>query len=479
MKTIAIASIISTASAATYKIKSLATPVAATSPDACSPCYEKPPACTGSETSVQITGVTGDFCSPLCYQNQCPKGDGSFTAAPSCVLETQGSSKPTQCALICTPGDDAACPAGASCQSIQGEGICTYPSGAQSYPTAAAKAIAMEEQFVKEINAVEGITWKAAVGAMGTRSMASSLGVLGTSQFAVSKLPKRVETIADKDVPAEFDSAANWPKCAVVITDIRDQSMCGCCWAFGGAEAASDRLCIATDAATTVPLSAQDICFNANSDGCNGGQIDTPWDYIARTGAVTGGQYNGTAPSGGHVIPGGPFCSDFSLVHCHHHGPQGNDPYPAEGAPGCPSQSSPEGPRKCDAKAAGGSHGDFAKDKWTFAGGAQSASGEMGIAKAIMAGGPVETAFTVYTDFANYVSGVYTHVSGGVEGGHAVRIVGWGVDGGKKYWKVANSWNPYWGENGYFRIAKGNNECGIENGVSFSPEGAKWSNGGM
>jgi hypothetical protein len=112
----------------TFKIAAPTTKVAATSPDVCSPCYEKPPACTGSETSVQITGVTGSFCSPLCYQNQCPKGDGSFTATPSCVLETQGSSKPTQCALICTPGDDAACPAGASCQSIQGEGICTYPT---------------------------------------------------------------------------------------------------------------------------------------------------------------------------------------------------------------------------------------------------------------------------------------------------------------------------------------------------------------
>ena len=111
-----------------YKIASPASKATATSPDVCSPCYEKPPACTGSETSVQITGVTGSFCSPLCYQNQCPKGDGSFTATPSCVLETQGSSKPTQCALICTPGDDAACPAGASCQSIQGEGICTYPT---------------------------------------------------------------------------------------------------------------------------------------------------------------------------------------------------------------------------------------------------------------------------------------------------------------------------------------------------------------
>ena len=97
-------------------------------PQVCSPCYEKPPACTGSETSVQITGVTGDFCSPLCVQNECPKGDGSFTAKPSCVLETQGSSKPTQCALICTPGANGACPAGATCQAIQGEGICTYPA---------------------------------------------------------------------------------------------------------------------------------------------------------------------------------------------------------------------------------------------------------------------------------------------------------------------------------------------------------------
>ena len=54
----------------------------------------------------------------------------------------------------------------------------------------------------------------------------------------------------------------------------------------------------------------------------------------------------------------------------------------------------------------------------------------------------METAFTVYTDFANYVSGIYHHVSGSVEGGHAVRIVGWGVEGGTKYWKVSPSALP-------------------------------------
>ena len=60
------------------------------------------------------------------------------------------------------------------------------------------------------------------------------------------------------------------------------QSNCGCCWAFAGAEAASDRMCIATKAAMLFPLSAQDVCFNAffGLYGCNGGQISTPWSYI-------------------------------------------------------------------------------------------------------------------------------------------------------------------------------------------------------
>ena len=43
---------------------------------------------------------------------------------------------------------------------------------------------------------------------------------------------------------------------------------------------------------------------------------------------------------------------------------------------------------------------------------------------------------------------MYTHTGGKMAGGHAVKIVGWGTDGGVDYWKIANSWNPYWGEKG-------------------------------
>ena len=45
-----------------------------------------------------------------------------------------------------------------------------------------------------------------------------------------------------------------------------------------------------------------------------------------------------------------------------------------------------------------------------------------------MKDGPVEAAFTVYSDFENYKSGVYKSTSSKQLGGHAIRIVGWGVD---------------------------------------------------
>jgi len=335
-----------------------------------------------------------------------------------------------------------------------------------------------DQGIVDKINRVPGLLWKAgmnkAFNNMPLSSFKSLNGVKPDSWGMVQALPRHVSNISDDAIPESFDSAENWPSCAKVINDIRDQSMCGCCWAFAAASAASDRLCIATKAKIAVPLSAQDVCFCASFDGCQGGQITTPWNHIARQGAVTGEQNTKTGDGHSDNFRGFGGCSKFSLPHCHHHGPQGKDPYPAEGKPGCEQQTSPQCPRKCDSDAKA-PHNDFKSDKYTFSGTTQSASGEEGIQKAIMEGGPVETAFTVYTDFANYVSGIYHHVSGGVEGGHAVRIVGWGVDGGNKYWKVANSWNPYWGENGYFRIKRGNSECGIEDGVTFSAADATWS----
>lgn len=49
--------------------------------------------------------------------------------------------------------------------------------------------------------------------------------------------------------------------------------------------------------------------------------------------------------------------------------------------------------------------------------------------------------------------GVYQHIHGKVLGGHAIRILGWGVEKATPYWLIANSWTTDWA----FQKYKNNN----------------------
>ena len=84
--------------------------------------------CQLDEKKVQIQGMKSDFCSPDCSSGPCPTDvPAGTTASPECALETQGASRPSRCALICTSGSK--CPAKASCKMVQGAiGLCTYDS---------------------------------------------------------------------------------------------------------------------------------------------------------------------------------------------------------------------------------------------------------------------------------------------------------------------------------------------------------------
>lgn len=92
--------------------------------------YEDPKkGCQSDEQSVQIQGLTGDFCSPKCtgiFKTKCPTDTPKgTTVTPQCALKTTTGDK--YCALICQPGsNNDGCPPTATCQSIQGTGICTY-----------------------------------------------------------------------------------------------------------------------------------------------------------------------------------------------------------------------------------------------------------------------------------------------------------------------------------------------------------------
>jgi len=64
----------------------------------------------------------------------------------------------------------------------------------------------------------------------------------------------------------------------------------------------------------------------------------------------------------------------------------------------------------------------------------------------------------------HYQHGIY---NGACDGGnnHAVNIVGYGTDGGMPYWRLRNSWDTWWGEQGYFRLARNvatrRGQCGV------------------
>ncbi len=65
--------------------------------------------------------------------------------------------------------------------------------------------------------------------------------------------------------------------------------------------------------------------------------------------------------------------------------------------------------------------------------------------------GPVTGCLTVYTDFFHYSTGVYHHVSGVVEGGHCVLVIGYSE--AEQCWIIKNSWDTTWGVGGFGKIA--------------------------
>ncbi|CAH1405466.1 unnamed protein product [Nezara viridula] len=332
-----------------------------------------------------------------------------------------------------------------------------------------------QENFKEIIDIVNssGAKWKAGQNFGENTTVASLKKFLGLKRDRLFKLPLRAEhpTLNSK-IPESFDARDNWPACDS-IRHIRDQGTCGSCWsihvlksavliyfnrlvslkesagvAVAAAGAFTDRLCIATNGKFTLPLSSEELlaCCSSCGDGCNGGYPSAAWKYFASNGLVTGGDYKSDVG-----------CQPYEIPACSHH---------VKGSlPSCdslPESKTPKCQRKCTNSAYPGS---FSSDHHKLKSYYSVSDRVEEIQKEIMLHGPVEAGYTVYSDFPTYKSGVYHYVTGEELGGHAVKIIGWGVEDGTPYWLIANQWNESWGDKGLFKILRGKDECGIESEI--------------
>ena len=239
------------------------------------------------------------------------------------------------------------------------------------------------------------------------------------------KYPEKISfKEANNALPESYDLRDVFSQCESV-KEIKDSSECGFSSIISSVQTMSDRLCIKSNGELQTRVSAYYLQACCNDCQYLPSSCFTFWK-------------NKGIPSGG---------------------PNGCKPYLL------PLLSKEYKDPVCDDSCQDGYPIPLDEDK-TYASSVYSVKGEENMMKEIYENGSVQGSFTVYEDFSNYQSGVYQHITGSSLGGHAIKIIGWGItEEGVKYWIVANSWGEAWGENGFFRILRGNNECGIESYV--------------
>lgn len=213
---------------------------------------------------------------------------------------------------------------------------------------------------------------------------------------------------------ASVPEAVDWSSLGAV-TPVKDQQMCGSCYAFSATGALEGRIEIARG--QLLSLSEQqivDCSQESGNNGCNGGLMDFVFQYVTDHG----------------------ICSESDY------------PYSATEEETCKAQG-------CLPIVAPGEVTGFydvhPEDTEAL--------------KEALAEGPVAVAIEAdETAFQFYKSGVLS-AQCGANLDHGVLAVGYGTTSkGEEFWKVKNSWGEGWGDHGYIYLSRsidGPGECGI------------------
>jgi len=102
--------------------------------------------------------------------------------------------------------------------------------------------------------------------------------------------------------------------------------------------------------------------------------------------------------------------------------------------------------------------------------------GEYAMMLEIFSNGPITCGIAATHDLvANYHGGIYRDTSGVMQTDHDISIVGWGIENGQKYWRIRNSWGTHWGEEGFFRLVRGENNMAIESNCTWANPIDNWT----
>jgi len=203
----------------------------------------------------------------------------------------------------------------------------------------------------------------------------------------------------------------DWRNTTGVVGPVKNQGQCGSCWTFGATGAIESAWAIKTK--KSVVLSEQQLLdCTPRQLGCNGGNPQAAINYITSAG-----------------------------------GQQSNASYPYAGKNGTCKANSAYFAATVSSSTAVSRGSESAL---------QSAVNNQPVVVAIDANG-----------IQSYRSGVFDDTACTTTLNHAVIAVGYGNDGSKDYWIIRNSWGKSWGEQGYFRLAKGVNRCGVANQAVF------------
>jgi len=268
----------------------------------------------------------------------------------------------------------------------------------------------------------------------GTKFNLNKFALLSKAEFKAKYLsrftpirPSNVRTISGAprskiEIPDTFD----WRDQGNVVTPVKDQGMCGSCWAFSTVANIEGQWALAGNSLTS--LSEQNLvdcdheCTTYENEqacdsGCDGGLPVNAYSYVIKNGGI-----------------------DTEKA------------YPYDGYD-----------RTCR----------FKKDSigakifnWSFV-----SQNEDQIAAVLVSQGPLSVA--VEADMWQFYWGGVFYLPCGTDLDHAVLVTGYGTETDiffqkMPFWTVKNSWGEDWGSSGYIYVERGNGKCGINTYVTTS-----------